>query len=256
MPWEARAEWGLRLDDGYPRVCIEQTGTLATNGCPTAERAGPTGGFNRKPTGFAIAQNTVMTFVCPSQPGPIALAESVDQIPGPRCSIVISEAGGGNVNSDNFSMSVEVIGFRNTVDGVFLANLIFVISSIRQTLADNRPERPGLSFRETFSNGLSNTGDGRGDSVIWRFDRVRDLLTISLYASRMRSSNGQIFRSFGFVAFRFQFQHAPFAEKESRWQFSTPGGLHVLMCRRFGAVSSTSDGATRYGTRSIAGLSK
>jgi len=222
MPWGAKGGWGLSWTTDI-LAFIEQT-ALAER-VPYGERGGPTGGFIESQRFRELAQTPVMTFRCPSQAGPIALAESVDQIPGRVLNSYLG-SGGGNVNSDNFSMSSS-IGFEHG-DGVFLATDFCHIVNPTDP-CDNRPERPGLSFANIL-DGLSNTVMV-GETRYLEFDECGICDHFSLYHPDIDRANGQDFSEvLGSLRFGFNLQHAPFAEKEISLGSFHPGGLHVLMC--------------------------
>lgn len=222
IPWGAKGGWGLSWTTDI-LAFIEQRALADI--VPYGEPGGPTGGQIESQRFRKLAQTPVMTFRCPSQYGPIALGESIDQIEGRVLNSYLG-IGGGNVQTDNYSTSR--IGFDKG-DGVFLAtDFCHIVNSTDK--CDNNPERLAMSFADVL-DGLSNTALV-GETRYIEFKDCNICDHFSLYHPEIDKLNGQDFSEvLGSLHYGFNLNGD---EREEQKEISLgsyhPGGLHILMC--------------------------
>lgn len=242
IPWGAKGGWGFSWTTDI-LAFLEQT-ALADK-IPYGERGGPTGGLLESQRFRELAWAPVMAFRCPSQYGPTALAESVDQITGRVLNSYLGN-GGGNVGKDDYSRNPIVnipkdIGFDQG-DGVFLATNFCHVTSATPT-CDNHPERPNLAFSDVL-DGLSNTAMV-GETRFIEFDACGTCDHFMLYHPEIDAINGGDFsEALGSLHHKFNLDvldGAGNAEIEISMGSYHPGGLHLLMC----------DGAVRFVNEAI-----
>ncbi|MCM2375001.1 DUF1559 family PulG-like putative transporter [Aporhodopirellula aestuarii] len=222
IPWGAKGGWGLSWTTDILGF-IEQTALADI--VPYGEPGGPTGGLPESQRFRQLAQTPVMTFRCPSQYGPIAFGESIDQIPGRVLNSYLG-IGGGNVDSDNYSTSTTT-GFDRG-DGVFLAtDFCHIVNATDR--CDNVPEQRGKAFADIL-DGLSNTAMV-GETRYIEFDECGICDHFSLYHPDIDVGNGQDFSEvLGSLRYGFNLKGAPSARDEISLGSYHPGGLHILMC--------------------------
>ncbi|EMI43190.1 protein containing DUF1559 [Rhodopirellula sp. SWK7] len=228
IPWGAKGGWGLSWTTDILGFIEE---TALADIVPYGEPGGPTGGHPESQRFRQLAQTPVMTFRCPSQYGPIAVGESIDQIEGRILNSYLG-IGGGNVNSDNYSTSSK-IGFERG-NGVFLATDFCHIVNPADD-CDNVPERKAISFADIL-DGLSNTAMV-GETRYIEFNACEICDHFSLYHPEIDAWNGQDFSEvlgslhFGFNLNEGTLEKPVTAEmKEISLGSYHPGGLHILMC--------------------------
>nr|WP_261344780.1 DUF1559 domain-containing protein [Neorhodopirellula pilleata] len=246
IPWGAKGGWGHSWTTDI-LAFLEQTALADT--IPYGERGGATGGLLESQRFRELARAPVMAFRCPSQYGPIAMAESVDQITGRVLNSYLGN-GGGNVGKDDYSRNPlvnipEDVGFDQG-DGVFLATDFCHITSAA-TPCDNRPERPNLAFPDIV-DGLSNTVMV-GETRFIEFDACGTCDHFMLYHPQIDTAlgapNGADFsEALGSLQYPFNLdviEGAGWAEIEISMGSYHPGGLHLLMC----------DGSVRFANEAI-----
>lgn len=237
IPWGAKGGWGMSWTTDI-LAFIEQT-ALAQK-VPYGEKGGATGGLAESVIFRELAQAPVMAFRCPSQYGPTAMAEEIDQIPGRVLNSYLANAG-GNVQKDDYSTPT-VVGM-DAGDGVFLATNFCHTSS--SAPCDNRPERLGMSWADV-TDGLSNTAMV-GETRFIEFDACSDCDHFMLYHPDIDYGNGRDFsEALGSMHYPFNLDVADgggTSEIEISMGSYHPGGLHVMMC----------DGSVRFVSEAISG---
>lgn len=249
IPWGAKGGWGHSwTTDILP--FIEQT-ALADK-VPYGERGSATGGLIESQRFRELARAPVMAFRCPSQFGPIALGDSIDQITGRVLNSYLGN-GGGNVGKDNCSNSNcrlfpkplidDDRGFDHG-DGVFLAtNFCHIDPAVPNFTCDNVPERLGLAWSDVM-DGLSNTVMV-GETRFIEFDACGVCDHFMLFHPDFDNNNGSDFsEAIGSLRHSFNLDvidGGSSQEIEISMGSYHPGGLHLLMC----------DGSVRFANEAL-----
>lgn len=231
IPWGAKGGWGHSWTTDI-LAFLEQTALADT--IPYGERGGPTGGLLESQRFRELARAPVLAFRCPSQYGPVALPQSVDQITDRVLNSYLGN-GGGNIGKDDYSRH-PVVNIPEDVgmdqgDGVFLATNFCHVDSGSPN-CDNRPERPNLAFSDVI-DGLSNTAMV-GETRFIEFDACEVCDHFMLYHPEFDIVNGQDFSEvLGSLQHPFNLdviEGAGWAEIEISMGSYHPGGLHLMMC--------------------------
>ncbi len=223
LPWGAKGGWGHSWTTDILGFIGEPA--LASI-VPYGEPGYATGNDPESERFRSLARARVTTFRCPSQPGPIARAESNGLISGRVVNNYMGNAG-GNVARNHYSHSAR-IGME-AGNGVLQA-CNFCHQETPLDACDNRPEQPPIRFPEIL-DGLSHT-------VMVGETRFIDPTDCSvcdhfmLYHTSFDDLNGRDF-SEALVSLHFDVnlpRGAPNNHRQMGAGSYHPGGVHVLMC--------------------------
>lgn len=232
LPWGAKGGWGHSWTTDLLGFIGEPA--LASI-VPDGEPGYAVGNDPESEAFRTLAQTSVATFRCPSQPGPIARPESNGRITGRVVNNYTGNAG-GNVNWNHYSRSGRT-GMESGNGVLQAAN--FCNQTTPLDACDNQPDRSPIRFAEIF-DGLSMTAlvaetrfiDPQECSVCDHF---------MLYHTDFDDFNGHDF-SESLVSFHFDINLPTGAPNDHRQMGGGSyhrSGMHVLMCD--GAVRLVSD---------------